>query len=60
MCTRNIFFRGEIRKILYGYTPLLLCNIRGLDKSRYLVVFFLFLHKNMLWVVIRSASLRHF
>ena len=51
MSTHNICFHGEIRKISVFLIEKSTLDMIGIHK-----IFFLFLHKNMLWVLIRSAS----
>ena len=54
MSTHKIYFLGEIRKIVL--------ETIALDKMLFfntkVLIFFLFLHENMLYVLNRSASMR--
>ena len=53
--THNTCFYGEVRELY-----LELIHV-GLDKGGYLVnIFLISPQKHMLWVLIRSASVRHF
>ena len=47
-------------KPIQGVIVMIIAPDKPLFFNRKVLIFFLFLHKDILWVLIRTASLRHF
>ena len=58
--TWNNFQKPIFGKIHEKHVSVFIAIDKALFSNRKVLIFFLHLHGNMLWALIRSASLRHF